>query len=67
MARSEVLIGDNNRGPLINITTWIALVAMVLATFVKVGTKLAKIQRLQQDDYYFLAAMVQLHAPRPDV
>ncbi len=67
MAEPKVLILGNSSGAVINITTWIGLVAMGLATFVKVGTKLANIQRLQRDDCYFLAAMVQLHALRPDV
>jgi hypothetical protein len=53
-----VLLDDGHRGPLINVITWIALVVMCLATFIKFGAKLAKLQRLQLDDYYFLAAMV---------
>lgn len=69
MAQPEVLILGNSSGAVISITTWIALVAMCLATFVKVGTKLVR-KRLEQDqrperghglegdDYYFLAAML---------
>jgi hypothetical protein len=59
MARNNVYITANNRGPLVNITTWITLVAMCLATGVKVISKRVMVRKFQRDDYYILAAMVR--------
>ena len=56
--QNQVLVTPNNRGPLINLATWLTLVVMCLATFTKIGSKLRKIGRLQGDDFLMFAAMV---------
>ena len=48
----------NNQGPLINIIAWVSLVAVCLATSVKLGVKYATIRSFGQDDAYMLGAMV---------
>lgn len=56
--QNQILVTPNNRGPLINLATWLTLVVMCLATFTKIGSKLRKIGRLQGDDFLMFAAMV---------
>ena len=53
-----IAITADNRGPLVNIATWITLVAMVIMTLTKVATKWAMAGRLQADDGLMVAAMV---------
>lgn len=57
---NQVLVTPDNRGPLINLATWLTLVVMCLATFTKIGSKLRKIGRLQGDDFLMFAAMVPM-------
>lgn len=57
---TQVLVTPDNRGPLINLATWLTLVVMCLATFTKIGSKLRKIGRLQGDDLLMFAAMVPM-------
>lgn len=57
---NQVLVTPDNRGPLINLATWLTLVVMCLATFTKIGSKLRKIGRLQGDDFFMFAAMVPM-------
>lgn len=56
----QVLVTPENRGPLINLGTWLTLVVMCLATFTKIGSKIRKIGRLQGDDFAMFAAMVTI-------
>lgn len=58
MASGKLVITSQNRGPLINIATWILLVVMCLTTLVKVFSKWFMVHRLQYDDIYMFAAMV---------
>lgn len=62
---NQVLVTPDNRGPLINLATWLTLVVMCLATFTKIGSKLRKIGRLQGDDFLMFAAMVPNDTPNP--
>lgn len=62
---NQVLVTPDNRGPLINLATWLTLVVMCLATFTKIGSKLRKIGRLQGDDFLMFAAMVPNDTPIP--
>lgn len=57
---NQILVTPDNRGPLINLATWLTLVVMCLATFTKIGSKLRKIGRLQGDDFLMFAAMVPM-------
>ena len=58
MGSSRVTVSAQNRGPLINIVSWILLVIMCLATLVKVYGKWSTRHTLQYDDIYLTAAMV---------
>ena len=53
-----------HRGPLINIATWITLVAMIIFSFSKVVTKWALIRRLQGDDIFMIIATVSSYISR---
>ena len=58
MASSGVVISAGNRGPWINIVTWILGVIMCLASFIKVLSKRVRSHTTQQDDLYVIAATV---------
>lgn len=58
MESRRILITDEDRGPLINIATWIALVAMCIIVFMKTISRWVTIHRLQRDDFYTIVAMV---------
>lgn len=60
--QNQIVVTPDNRGPLINLATWLTLVVMCLATFTKIGSKLRKIGRLQGDDFLMFAAMVPIIA-----
>ncbi|MCJ1325811.1 hypothetical protein MMC10_002474 [Thelotrema lepadinum] len=51
-------ITADNRGPLVNIATWITLVAMVLMALTKIATKWVMIGRFQADDGLMFVAML---------
>lgn len=55
---AQVLVTPDNRGPLVNMATWLTLVVTCLATFTKIGSKLRKTGSLQGDDFFMFAAMV---------
>ena len=57
-------VDSNHRGPLINIATWITLVAMIIFSFSKVATKWALIPRLQADDIFMIIATVSAYRSR---
>lgn len=59
MASGKLRITAENRGPLINIATWILLVVMSLTTLVKIFSKWFMVHRLQYDDIYMFVAMVK--------
>ena len=59
MSSTQVVITSEKRGPIINIITWILLVVTFLATFVKVFSKWVLVRKLQHDDAYMIATMVQ--------
>ena len=63
MHKRQVSVTADNRGPLVNLGSWITLVVMCLAALTKTGTKLRKIGKLQRDDILMLAAMVQMKLP----
>lgn len=52
-------VSSEHRGPLLNITAWICMVAMSVVVGVKIGSKIAKVRQLQSDDYFIAAAMVR--------
>ena len=58
MPSNGITITAQNRGPVINILSWILMVVMCLATLVKVYSKWSIMRTLQADDYYLAAAMV---------
>ncbi|MCJ1426815.1 hypothetical protein MMC29_004718 [Sticta canariensis] len=58
MASGKVMITAENRGPLINMPSWILLVVMCLTTLVKITSKWLMVHRFQYDDIYMFAAMV---------
>ena len=58
MSAPQIVVTAEDRGPLVNIVAWVALIAVCLATFVKVAVKLWRIRRLERDDVYMLGAMV---------
>jgi hypothetical protein len=51
-------ITENDRGPLINIATWICMVMMIFSVGVKVISKYAMVRKFQRDDFYMLGAGV---------
>ncbi|KAL9116677.1 MAG: hypothetical protein Q9187_006797, partial [Circinaria calcarea] len=58
MPSNGITITPQNRGPIINILSWILMVTMCLATLVKVYSKWSIMRTLQADDYYLAAAMI---------
>lgn len=64
MESRRILITDEDRGPLINIATWIALVAMCIIVSVKTISKWATIHNLQRDDFCIIVASV-IHPQLP--
>ena len=58
MASTGVIISAGNRGPWINIVTWILGVIMCLASFIKVLSKRVRSHTTQSDDVYVIAATV---------
>jgi hypothetical protein len=57
-ASNQILITANNRGPSINLATWITLCAMVLSVLTKIASKFQKLGRVKTDDYIMASAMV---------
>jgi len=57
---SQLRVTADDRGPLLALASWLTLAFMCMATFTKVGTKLARIGNIQMDDIYMLIAMVCL-------
>ena len=51
-------ITADNRGPLVNIATWLTLVAMIIITLTKLATKWTMAGRFQADDGLMIAAGV---------
>lgn len=64
MTSGKVVITAENRGPLINIPTWILLVVMCITALVKIFSKWFMVHRLQYDDFYMIAAMVNCPSDR---
>ncbi|ORY02846.1 hypothetical protein BCR34DRAFT_78853 [Clohesyomyces aquaticus] len=58
MASDRIHTDATNRGPLVNIITWILLVVMCLASILKVFTKWILIRNLQYDDAFTVFAML---------
>ena len=58
MAATQAAITVGDRGFLLNIVAWVALISVSLATFIKVAVKFCRIHRLEWDDFYMLGAMV---------
>lgn len=48
-----------HRGPIVDITSWVTLVTMILITSIKVVTKWKKLRKLQLDDAFMIFAMVR--------
>ena len=48
----------SNRGPLLNIATWLVLVLMCIPALAKLGAKWGLIRNLQYDDAFTILAMV---------
>jgi hypothetical protein len=51
-------ISSDNRGPLLNISSWICMVTMSIVVATKLTSKFFKVQRLQSDDYFIASSMV---------
>lgn len=58
MASGGVVISEQDRGPWVNIISWILLVVTCLATSIKVYSKWSLRHALEADDYYLSGAMV---------
>lgn len=58
MESRRVLITDEDRGPIVNIATWIALVVMSIIVSMKTISRWATIHKLRRDDFYIIVAMV---------
>ncbi|KAL9069666.1 MAG: hypothetical protein Q9161_005366 [Pseudevernia consocians] len=57
MSAPQILVTAEDRGPLVNIVAWVALIAVCLATFIKVAVRLWRTHGLGRDDVYMLGAM----------
>ena len=57
-----IAITSGNRGPSVEIATWIIMVAMILTTMAKIASKLIMIRKLQVDDFLMGAAVVSSKA-----
>ena len=53
-------ITDDNYGPIINIVTWVLLVAMFLSVCAKVALKVITCRTFNTDDAVLVLAMVSL-------
>ena len=60
MVSKQTILTANNHGPLVNIIAWVTLVAICLATGIKIGVKYSKIRGIERDDLYMIGAMVSL-------
>ena len=60
---SVVTITADNRGPIVNLASWILLTVMCLAAITKVSSKWLLINNLQPDDWYMITGMVQPRRP----
>lgn len=58
MTSPGITINSDNYGPWINISVWIMMVMMVLASFVKLLCKWVAIRRFAKDDLFMMIAMV---------
>ena len=69
MSSAGARITNENRGPAVNLASWLSLVTMCLITLLKVFSKLSRlsstfrIRNLQADDYAILSAMVRYENP----
>ncbi|KAL5315569.1 hypothetical protein ACEPPN_016437 [Leptodophora sp. 'Broadleaf-Isolate-01'] len=54
----QVIISDENRGPIVNIAAWIGMTIMVLCVLTRVISKYAIVRRATVDDGLILATMV---------
>lgn len=57
---SRAQIGDNDYSPVVNILTWILLVAMILSVCSKVAIKVITCRTFDMDDAVLVLAMVSL-------
>ena len=60
MVSQQTTLTANNLGPLVSIVAWVTLVAICLATAVKIGVKYVRISSIRWDDFFMLSAMVSL-------
>ena len=58
MAATQAAITVGDRGFLLNIVAWVALISVSFATLIKVAVKCCRVHRLEWDDFYMLGAMV---------
>ncbi|CAD6577570.1 MAG: hypothetical protein ASARMPRED_008324 [Alectoria sarmentosa] len=58
MAATQAAITVGDRGFLLNIVAWVALISVSFATLIKVAVKFCRIHRLEWDDFYMLGAMM---------
>lgn len=56
--RRKVVVASDDRGPLVNIATWISIVSAAIVVLVKVFSKVLRARLLQSDDYCIMVAMV---------
>lgn len=59
MSNSNVVtLTVDNRGPLVNLASWILLTVMCLSTITKVSSKWLLIHALQLDDWYIILIII---------
>lgn len=59
-------VDSEHRGPLVNVATWISLVAVIIFSFIKVMTKWTLIRKLQSDDLFIIIATVNSYNLQTD-
>lgn len=52
-------VTDLDKSPVVQITTWLALITAFLATVSRVGSKLLLVRTVKLDDYFVVAALVR--------
>lgn len=60
LGQRQVIITDDNRGPVVNLAAWIAMTFMILCVLTRVISKYSIVRRPTVDDALIVATMVTL-------
>ncbi len=55
----QVVISDQNEGPVVNIAAWLGMTIMVLCVCTRIFSKYSVIRRIALDDVLIISAMVR--------